>query len=286
MTTALHQEPPTLMPGDEIAPGYQVVAHASRGDALDVYEVFCHERLCSCVAKTVRPDRGEVTRVRDRLVLEGDLLGRLAHPHLPRAFETIHEPVPVVVLETIAGLTLEEIIDERVRRLPAADLAHLGRHLCSALYYLHGAGYLHLDVRPANVVCRAGVAILIDLSIARPPGVVTRGLGSREYLAPEQARGGQVTAATDVWGLGATLFDAATAAPPFAPHTPDEDAVWSAGGFLQLERESPELTAFGRRVPAGLASVIRDCLSNDPADRPSVLEVHQRLGQLLEQSTG
>lgn len=273
-----------LAPGTEIAPGYDVVAHVSRGSALDVYEVFSHAMLCSAVAKTVRPDRVGVTRVRDRLLLEGRLLGSLAHPHLPRAFATYEHPVPVVVLETIVGLDLDAIIAGRSRRLPAADLAHLGRHLCSALHYLHGAGYLHLDVRPANVVADAGIATLIDLSIARPPGEVGRGFGTREYLAPEQARGGEVTAATDVWGLGATLYAAATGTAPFAAVGAADTRAWRAGDYLQLTRPAASLATRGRRLPAGLAAVISGCLSPDPADRPSVLEVHRRLGEVLDEA--
>lgn len=281
MSAELLTEPPILAPGDELAPGLRVVELLSRGQALDVYEVFSADLLCSVVAKTVRPDRAQVTRVRDRLLLEGELLQRFAHPHLPRAFATIVEPVPVVVLETIAGPTLEEIIDTRARRLPATDLAHLGRQLCSAAHYLHRQGYLHLDIRPANVVARDGVAVLIDLSVARPPGPVRRGLGSREYLAPEQARGGTASAATDVWGIGATLFEAATGVAPFAPLDADEDAAWEAGVFLQRLRPAPATSTFGRRLPGALADVIAQCLCRDPDDRPTVLEVHERLGLLV-----
>ena len=281
MSAATVAELPVLAPGVEIAPGYDVLAHVSRGSALDVYEVFSHAMLCSAVAKTVRPDRADVVRVRDRLLLEGRLLGSLAHPHLPRAFATFEQPVPVVVLETIVGLDLDRIIAERSRRLPAADLAHLGRHLCSALHYLHGAGYLHLDVRPANVVADAGIATLIDLSIARPPGEVRRGYGTREYLAPEQARGSEVTPATDVWGLGATLYSAATGAAPFAPDGDADTRSWRAGDYLQLTRPAAAIASHGRRLPAGLVALIGDCLSPDPAARPSVLAVHERLGDVL-----
>ena len=120
-------EPPVLAPGEEIAPGYVVEALLSRGQALDVYAVFSRRRLCSATAKTVRPDRVDVARVRDRLLLEGHLLETIAHPHLPRAFETLREPVPVVIVETLMGLDLEEIIEPATRRLPSTDLAHLGR---------------------------------------------------------------------------------------------------------------------------------------------------------------
>lgn len=279
--TAPGSAPPTLAAGDEIAPGYRVVSLISRGAALDVYEVFSDARLCSCIAKTVRPDRRDVVRVRDRLELEGKLLETLAHPHLPRAFETVHEPHPVVIIETLVGLTLAELIEERTRRLPSTDLAHLGRQLASATQYLHGAGYLHLDIRPANVMAHAGIATLIDLSIARPAGVVPRGTGTREYLAPEQAEGERVTPATDVWGLGATLYEAATGMAPFAPLDDAEEAAFADRAFLQLRRAAPAVAASGRRLHPALAALVDASLQPDPDDRPSVREFHQGLGVVV-----
>ena len=270
-------EPMVLARGDEVAPGYVVEELLSRGQALDVYAVFSRRRLCSATAKTIRPDRVEVQRVRDRLLLEGHLLETVAHPHLPRAFETIREPVPVVIVETLMGYNLEEIIDFRPRRLPSADLAHLGQQLASALHHLHAAGYLHLDVRPANVMAHAGKATLIDLSIARPPGLVGRGFGTREYMAPEQARGGSVSAATDVWGLGGTLYAAATGVAPFEARD---------SGYDQLERSAVPARRLRRRLLPELAALIDQCLRPEPADRPTVQDLHRRLGDVLDAMGG
>lgn len=282
MSTPTVVDLPVLGSGEVLAPGYRVVEHLSRGQALDVYEVYSEDRLCHCVAKAVRPDRPE-RRVRDRLLLEGLLLGRLAHPHLGRALEVVTDAsgAPVVVLEMIVGPTLEELVDTRARRFPATDVAHLGRHLASALHYLHGAGHLHLDVRPANVVARAGIATLIDLSIARPPGPVRRGLGSREYLAPEQALGTAASTATDVWGLGATLFEAATGEPPFVPRDDVEAASWDAGDYLQLTAPRRDPRDLRPRLHPGLATLVRECLTPDAGHRPGLLDVHARLGRIV-----
>ena len=133
-----------------------------------------------------------------------------------RAYETLERPHPVVILETLAGDTLEYLIavHER-RRLPLADVAFLGIHLCSAMHYLHRQGLLHLDLKPSNIVSDLGLAKVLDLSIARPPGRVRGGAGTRQYMAPEQARGGPVTANADVSGIGAVLFEATTGRRPF-----------------------------------------------------------------------
>src|SRR5262245_40633117 len=72
---------PVVAEGDELAPGYTVVAHIRRGTALDVYEVWSAERSCRCVAKTLRPDCLNDPRDRRRVLREGRLLQRLTHPH-------------------------------------------------------------------------------------------------------------------------------------------------------------------------------------------------------------
>lgn len=273
-------ELPVLAEGDLIAPGYEVVELLSRGSALDVYEVWSLERLCSCVAKTVRPDRVEVSRVRHRLLQEGWLLRELAHPHLARAFETVEgAAAPVVVLETHVGMTLEEMVAVLPRRLPLADLCHLGQQLASALHYLHGRGYVHLDVRPANVMAHAGTATLLDLSIARPPGRVRRGLGTQEYLSPEQGAGEVVSAASDTWGLGVTLHEAATGVRAFAPRDAAERTAFARGDVLQLTRRAPSVSQLRPLLPRGFADLVDACLDPDPTRRPAVREVHERLGE-------
>lgn len=275
-------EPAVLDPGVELAPGYTVVAHLSRGDALDVYELFSEELLCSCVGKLVRPDRLHTQRVRDRLLQEGRLLMELVHPHLLRGLAVIHDPQPVVIVETLPGLSLEELIESRSRRLSVPDLCNLGQQLCSAVNYIHQVGYLHLDLRPANVLASCGIAKVIDLSLARPPGPVNRGLGSREYLAPEQATGGTASSSTDVWGIGATLYEATTGVPPFAPLDEEEEEFLDGGGYLQLRRPALPLARWRKRLPASFADAVEGCLSEDPGRRPSVRGLWTALGAVLE----
>jgi eukaryotic-like serine/threonine-protein kinase len=89
---------PPLDPGAVLAPGYRVLTHIVRGQALDVYEVFSDERLCSCIAKVVRPDRRQIGRVAVRLRHEGEVLRRLGHPHLVRCWDVLEDPQLTVVL--------------------------------------------------------------------------------------------------------------------------------------------------------------------------------------------
>lgn len=267
-------DPPVpLAEGESIAPRYQVVDHLRRGRRLDVYDVWSEERDCRCVAKVLRPDRLADRGARRALLNEGRLLTSLAHPHIVRAFDLVTRPHPVLILETLTGHTLSQIIGSVPRRLALVDLSWLGIHLCSAMHYLHGRGILHLDLKPSNIVSEDRKARVLDLSIARPPGRGPRGVGTRAYMAPEQARGRTLTAATDVWGIGAVLFEAATGRRPFSSN---------GGGpkYPQLEQGADPVRAH-RRVPPGFAAVVDSCLDRDPRARPTVGELADTLDSLV-----
>ena len=263
---------PPLPAGEWLAPDYEVVEHLSRGRVLDVYDVWSEERACRCVAKVLRPDRLEDRKWKNRLLREGRILKRLTHLHLVRAYEVLQEPRLIVILETLTGDTVECIISTQgLRRMPVGDIVYLGLHLCSAIPYLHRQGILHLDLKPSNVISNLGVAKVLDLSIARPPGRVRGGAGTRQYMAPEQARGGLVSPKADVWGIGVVLFEATTGRRPFE--------ALEGKRYQQLERRA-DLVRAHRRAPAALATVIDRCLEPEPEKRPTVDELADVLDSL------
>ncbi|UJA20341.1 serine/threonine protein kinase [Thermoleophilia bacterium SCSIO 60948] len=253
-----------LEPGRLLAPGLEVTEHLSRGEALDVYAAFDHGRWCPVIAKTPTPERARDDATAARLRTEGRLLATLAHPHLARAYETLDAPRLIVVMETLPGRTLSALLDDEPDGIGAEDLALLGSQIGSAVRYLHRHGYLHLDLKPSNVIVEAGIARVFDLSIARRPGPARRGLGSLDYMSPEQARGGELGPAADVWGLGIVLHEAATGALPFGERDGDEVG--------QLAERAPLLSETTSLPPAP-AAIIDACLEPDPAARPALDEV-------------
>jgi serine/threonine protein kinase len=258
-------------PGAAIAPGFEVIEHLNRGRSLDTYDAWSEERDCRCVVKVPRPERLTDPRTRRRLREEGRLACSLTHPHIVRAYEVLDDPQPALILEALQGSTLEYIIAMRRELPPIDDIAYLGLHLCSAMHYLHGQGYIHLDLKPSNIVSECGRAKVIDLSLARRPGRGRRGVGTRRYLAPEQALGGRVSAATDVWGIGMVLFEAASARHPFA------DA--NGTRYPQVDGRAESIRTL-RRLPAAMASAIDACLEPAATDRPAVAELSDLLVEL------
>jgi eukaryotic-like serine/threonine-protein kinase len=249
---------PPLDVGAPLSPGYVVEAHLSRNQVLDVYEVWSAERDCRCVAKVLRPDCRTHERRRERLEREGSLLLDLAHPHLVRAFEMVREPELMVVLETLAGDRLDRLISYGERRMRAVEVAELGVQLCSAVGYLHRHGWLHLDLKPTNVIVDAGIVKLYDLSLVRRPGPGRPRYGTAGYLSPEQVRGDAFSEATDMFGLGCVLYAAATRRSPGAGRD-------DCGARAPVQRV--------RRLPGDLVNVIEACLEDDPGARPAVRDV-------------
>ena len=271
-TEGILDGPPPLEAGEVIAPGYEVIAHLHRSNNFDVYDAWSEERACRCIAKTPIPDLLEDKSLARGLFREGRLLAKLTHPHIVRAYETLKEPQPTLILETLTGATLAYLIETRQRRLPLTAIVNLGLHLCSAIHYLHRHAILHLDLKPSNIVSERGLAKLLDLSIARSPGRGEKDTGTLEYMAHEQARGGYLGPATDVWGIGAVLFEATTGEAPFEAYD-EEDR------YEQLERRAEPVRLY-RRVPAAFDDLVAGCLEPDPTRRPTIDELARSLKAL------
>ncbi|MCW2925885.1 MAG: serine/threonine protein kinase [Thermoleophilia bacterium] len=229
------------------------------------------------VAKRIREDivdPDERQRAARGILREGLLLRRVSHPSIVRVARLVEHPA-TLVLELVPGRSMREELRLR-RRLPAREAASVGWQLAEALEHLHRRWILHRDVKPANIVYDGHRAVLIDFHLAKEPGPMRGGAGTRLFTAPEQVRGGHVTAAADVWGLGTVLYRAVSGRLPF--HATE--------GHPQLtERPVPVLqrladSRFGgdlRRaevdLPRELASLVDRMLSTHPDARPSAAEV-------------
>jgi len=277
-----------LRRGESFSADLEIIGHLRRGNDLDVYDAWSESRGARCIVKSLRPDRLHRDGPRLRLMAEGELLSRFSHPHIVRAYETIAEPLPAVVMETLGGQTLGRLIDDE-GPCDTASLGHLGLQLGSAIRYMHSNGVLHLDLKPSNLIAEAGQLRLIDLSLAREPGQVSAGIGTWDYLSPEQARGGEIGPGADVWGIGAVLFEAATGEPPYdddadadrEPETASEGtySYRDPERFVQLERAPRRADSFAP-VDRAAADLIGACLTLEASARPSIEDLLRELEDL------
>jgi serine/threonine-protein kinase len=214
--------------------------------------------------------------LRARFQREARLAARLAHPNVVRIYDVGEDEDgrPFIAMEYVAGETLAELLARR-GPLPPDEVAELGVQACHALAAAHDAGLVHRDVKPQNLLLRRdGVLKLSDFGVAfglegtrlTMAGTV---LGTAAYLAPEQARGEEVTAAADVYGLGAVLYELLTGRPPRNPTT---IAELSATAAIPTPQDAPPK----------LARIVMRCLAGDPADRPaSAAEIAVELAATL-----
>lgn len=263
--------------GDALTSEYVVEQHLNRGNVCDVYSVWSLTRDCLCIAKTVRPDAPQPARQGERLRREGQYLAALTHPHLVRGYETVSATDgPILIMETLTGTTLSRLIEANAPQgLNPGDVAQLGRQLCSALYYLHARGLVHLDLKPSNIVCAAGTAVVLDIGLAQPPGPCDAGTGTIQYMAPEQVRGDVVDMAADIWGVGGVLYRALTGHRPL-----------SRSSTLRSADQRPDFTRLrlGDASPA-FQSLIVDCLAPEATARPDLETVSRGLEQVIAADT-
>jgi serine/threonine protein kinase len=261
---------PWVPPPADVPAGFRVIASLGRGRRMETWDAWDEERQTRVVLKTVRADRRDEPGLVQEALREGRIATELSHPHLVRGFGWWEEP-PALALESVRGATLAAVVEEGP--LEAPDVAELGLQLSSALGYLHRHDWLHLDVKPSNVVVDHGRAVLIDLSLAARPGDGRRGAGTPGYLAPEQARGRGLGPASDVFGLGVTLVECLSGLGPFG-----DEATWDTRRrWPILDRPMPTVPAGLDAVPAALRDVLAACLDLDPAARPRLADLREAL---------
>jgi serine/threonine protein kinase len=276
--------------GDEIGPGTRAERRLGGGERYEAYVGWDERLFAPVVVKVVRPDLVDDPSTLRGLQREINMLGRLAHPVIVRAFGgSVEADRPHVVLEHLDGPRLSTLL-RKFGPLAMDQLLPLGLELCAALHYLAREQVVHLDVKPSNVIMGSPPR-LIDLSIARPVEDAARldhVTGTDAYLAPEQAavdRLGPPGTAADMFGLGATLYEALTGYRPFRKPAQVRTEGRMIGAPTPQEQwpqlvETPQVMPRG--VPGVVAAPILACLDRDPSARPSPAELAGHLESLVD----
>ncbi|MCX4680511.1 ABC transporter substrate-binding protein [Streptomyces sp. NBC_01433] len=221
--------------------------------------------------KVIRAEHAADPGFRARFRREAEAAARITGPWVvPVTGAETEAREPWLATEFVPGPSLAEMIGAQ-GALPAATVRALGARLAAALVAVHGAGLVHRDVKPGNVLLALDGPRLIDFGIARHEGATALTatgavIGTPGYLAPEQASAGPVGPACDVFSLGCVLVYAATGRRPFG-----EGAA--AGVLFRTVHEEPDL----RGLPPGLRALTAACLAKDPAARPTADQVRRAL---------
>ncbi len=271
--------------GDSITSDLTAMKLLGGGSAYEAYLAFDDITYAPVVVKVVRPGQVEDESTLRGLGREVDALSAVNHPVVVRGLRAVVDGErPHVVLEQLDGPRLSTLV-RRYGPLPEQQYLPLAIEMASALHYFRRIGYVHLDVKPSNIIMGAP-ARLIDLSVARTieaAEALTYPIGTDAYMAPEQVappETGIPGYASDVWGLGATLFEAIAGYKAFDGGVVG-DAAELTGRFPQPD-ELPY--ALPDRVADDVAKVVYAALEPDPANRPLPHELAEGLEPALERA--
>ncbi|WP_264483356.1 serine/threonine-protein kinase [Streptomyces pinistramenti] len=233
----------------------------------------------------VSPQLGadELAMRHERTTREAQAAARINHPNVVGVHDVVHdEGLPCIVMEYVPSSTLGDVIKEAAREdssVSPREAARIGRGMIAALRAAHSAGVLHRDVKPGNVLLgEDGRVVLTDFGIAVASGTSTLTktgelVGSIDYLAPERVKGGTPGPASDLWALGATLYQAVEGRPPFRKTTAVETAYSIAVDPLDPPRNA-----------GPLAPLIEALLAKEPGDRPTSEAAEQALRAAEEEA--
>jgi serine/threonine protein kinase len=265
------QSPSPLRPlkvGARLGPDLTVLGTVDKQKRNPVYIVWHHRAWCPMACK--------LFSTRERAEREAEALAAMAHPNTVRSFG-VAEPA-CLLMEFLEGPTLARLIDTSPRRLPLADCLRVAIYLGAALHHIHERGYLHLDVKPGNVIVSRGRPVLYDLGSARRrtdsrPDTIA---GTDPYIAPEECLLETVGPPADVFGLGVTLHEMLTGKLPFPRGT-------RKNPFPQTTRPPTPLRRHRAGAPAALEKLLLACLARNPAERPALPDLLPPLHALIRQ---
>ncbi len=271
-----------LDPGTVVGGRYRIVSELGRGGMGVVYRAEDLTLGQTIALKFLDPLMATNPVWLDRFRTEVRLAREVTHPCVCRMYDIGEaDGKHFLTMEYVDGEDLKSLIS-RIGRLPREKALDIARQICIGLAAAHGAGVLHRDMKPANVMLDGrGQIRITDFGLAALPEQIQAGeirAGTPAYMAPEQIAGREVTVRSDIYALGLVLYEVFAGRPAFEART--------IGEYKELhEKSSPvPLSDIVEDVPPDAERIIARCLEKDPRDRPgSALEVAAALpgGNLL-----
>ncbi|MGE5277929.1 MAG: protein kinase domain-containing protein, partial [Acidobacteriota bacterium] len=267
----------TLAAGTRLGP-YEIQAPVGAGGMGEVYRAR-DTRLGRTVAVKVLPSEVSQNReLRERFEREAQTISSLSHSHICALYDVGREgETDYLVMEFLEGETLSARLGRGV--LPTEQVLRYGTEIADALDKAHRQGIVHRDLKPGNVMLTKSGVKLLDFGLAKPvSSIAAKGsltalptqaeltregmiLGTFQYMAPEQLEGREADARTDIFSLGAVLYEMATGRKAFSGAT-QASLISSI-----LRDDPPPVSQVVPMTPPALDRVVRTCLAKDPEER-------------------
>jgi tRNA A-37 threonylcarbamoyl transferase component Bud32 len=250
---------------------YHIVERLGEGGMATVYKAFDNRLERYVAIKVIRTDMfapSVLEEVLKRFEREAKALARLAHPHIVKVHDYgDFEGMPYLIMEYLPGGTLKGYTG---KPMPFAEASRLLAPVARALEFAHKQNILHRDIKPANILIdQSEQPMLTDFGIAKilDAGQTTNltassvGIGTPEYMAPEQGMGGAVDARADIYALGVVFYELITGRRPFSADTPMAVLV------KHINEPLPRARQFVSGLPEDVEAVIFKALAKQPDER-------------------
>jgi serine/threonine protein kinase len=280
----------TLAPGSTLG-RYQILGPLGQGGMAVVYKAFQPALERTVALKVIRRGFAEDHEFRDRFTREARAIARLDHPNIVDVFDFDEAEGQVfLAMQYVEGGTLKDrlaALAARGERMPQEETAAIIGQVASALAYAHARGVVHRDVKPSNVMLgEDGSAVVTDFGIAKIVGGTQHtatgvGIGTPEYMSPEQGQGQTLDGRTDEYALAVTAYEMLTGTLPYTADTPFAVVLKHVRDPLPLpSKMAPEISARTEQV-------LLRALAKDPADRyPTVSEFAEELSRAIAERPG
>ena len=244
---------------------YEILCKIGEGGMSDVYKARCHKLNRFVAIKFLKPEFCEDKNFVRNFQNEAQSAAALLHPNVVSVYDVIHsDGLYYIVMEYVDGITLKKYI-ERNGRLPVKEATSIAIQIAQGIDAAHNANIIHRDIKPQNVlISREGKIKVTDFGIARTTTantISTDILGSVQYISPEQARGGQVDARTDIYSFGIVYYEMVTGRLPF-----DGDST-VAIALKHIQENVPRAGDVVDGVPNSVSRIIEKCTQRKPDRR-------------------
>ncbi|MBS1876056.1 MAG: serine/threonine protein kinase [Acidobacteria bacterium] len=256
-----------FLPGAVIGGRYRIIGLLGRGGMGEVYRAT-DLMLGQAVALKFLPDSAASNEfLLERFHGEVRVARQVSHPNVCRVYDIGEaDGVPFISMEYVDGEDLASLL-QRIGRLPADKALQAARQICAGLAAAHGKGVIHRDLKPQNIMMnKRGETVIMDFGLAAVADQISGAEarhGTPAYMSPEQLKGAEVTAKSDIYALGLVLYELFTGKRAFEAK--------SVPQLLDLQESAQlaSMTSIAAEIDPAVEKVVRRCLETDPARRPA-----------------
>ena len=254
-----------------IAQRYELQRMLAQGGMAEVWLAVDLTLDRKVAVKWLKPSLATDPVVAERFRREAIAAASLNHPNIVAVHDVFEQDGrQAVVMQLVEGKSLRQVLDTQKRLSPELT-CHIGTCVAAALDHAHGAGFVHRDVKPGNIMMTSdGRVLLTDFGIAKGLQSAEADLtsdnimmGTAKYLSPEQVRGKKLDGRADLYSLGLVLYECLAGRVPFLGETDADTAL------ARLQRDPTDLTRLRAILPTKLVVAIHQLLARNPAQRPA-----------------